>query len=357
MDSSDPRRENPPLPELVALEGAGPGPHTAFVVLRQVTKGQTRTGQPFLDLKLADRTRSVGAKVWSDASRAMQTAEQLEAGAHVKVLFEVGEYRGAMQLTIKRLRPVQEGEPHYDPEKLIDEGEALIEGLAVDTLVFDIETVPAVELRKVPSTVAQAVTKYADRQDWDEGKVMSLSPFFGKVVSLAFGDGEVEPDRQETNVFVCPPDDVEVTALPDNVRLVSETELLQAFWALAGHASVVVTYNGRGFDVPFLVGRSLIHDIPVRVDLQSKPFALRPHLDLYQVVAGRHGRGPAPLDVVCWALGMPSPKEVMDGSMVSTFFAKGDLATIAEYNAGDVRATTAVYQRVRDGVLRYRDDW
>ena len=69
------------------------------------------------------------------------------------------------------------------------------------------------------------------------------------------------------------------------------------------------------------------------------------------------GRGPASLDVVCWALGMPSPKEVMDGSMVSTYFAKGDVATIAEYNAGDVRATTAVYQRVRDGLLRFRDDW
>jgi predicted PolB exonuclease-like 3'-5' exonuclease len=74
-------------------------------------------------------------------------------------------------------------------------------------------------------------------------------------------------------------------------------------------------------------------------------------------MGGRDGRGPASLDVVCWALGMPSPKEVMDGSMVATYFAKGDVATIAEYNAGDVRATSAVYQRVRDGLLRFRDDW
>ena len=51
----------------------------------------------------------------------------------------------------------------------------------------------------------------------------------------------------------------------------SEPDLLRAFWALAGHASVVVSYNGRGFDVPFLVGRSLIHEVPVRVDLQGRP--------------------------------------------------------------------------------------
>jgi len=186
---------------------------------------------------------------------------------------------------------------------------------------------------------------------------MSLSPYFGKVVSLAFGDGDVDPSQQEVTVLVTPPDDVEVSELPDNVRMVSEPELLQAFWALAGHASVIVTYNGRGFDIPFLIGRSLIHDIPVRVDFQSNPYSLRPHLDLYQAIGGRYGRGPASLDVICWALGLPSPKEVMDGSMVATFFAKGDIGTIAEYNAGDVRATTAVYQRVRDGLLRYRDDW
>lgn len=358
MDPTDARREPPFLTELAALEDAGRGPLTAFAVLRQVRKAETRNGKPFLDLRLADRTRAVGAKIWSDSSQAMQTAEQLGPGAHVKVLFEVDTYKGAVQLNIRRLRPIEEGEPGYDRDALVDEGAAIIEGLQCDTLVFDIETVPAVDLRKVPSTVAQAVTKYADRQDWDEGKVMSLSPYFGKVVSLAFGDGETDPGSQDVTVLVTPPDDdVQVSPLPDNVRLVSEPELLKAFWALAAEASVIVTYNGRGFDVPFLIGRSLIHDIPVNVDLQSNPFSLRPHLDLYQAIGGRHGRGPASLDVVCWALGMPSPKEVMDGSMVSTFFAKGDLATIAEYNAGDVRATTGVYQRVRDGLLRYRGDW
>lgn len=357
MDSTNARPEPTFLPELAALDTAGRGLLTAFAVVRQVRRGEARNGKPFVDLRLADRSRAVGAKIWSDAGRALQTAEQLAPGAHVKALFEVDTYRGAIQLKVRGLRPVEADEPGYDPSALVDEGTALIDGLQCDTLVFDIETVPAVELRKVPPTVAQAVTKYADRQDWDEGKVMSLSPYFGKVVSLAFGDGEADPSDQDVTVLVVPPDDVEVSPLPDNVRLVSEPELLQAFWALAGHASVVVTYNGRGFDVPFLVGRSLIHDIAVNVDLQSSPYSLRPHLDLYQAIGGRYGRGPASLDVVCWALGMPSPKEVMDGSMVSTFFAKGDLATIAEYNAGDVRATTGVYQRVRDGLLRYRGDW
>ncbi|MCX4247246.1 ribonuclease H-like domain-containing protein [Paraliomyxa miuraensis] len=359
MDSqSDAHREHPLIPELSDLDGRGAGLFTAFAVLRLVRKGQTRAGKPYLDVRLADRSRTVAAKVWSDSGRAMQTAEQLELGTHVKVLFEIDSFKGALQLNVKGLRRATIGEPGYDPEALVDEGHALVEGLLVDTLVFDIETVPAVELRKVPPTVAQAVTKYADRQDWDEGKVMSLSPYFGKVISLAIGDGEAAVDEQKQTVFVVTPDDVPVRGeLPEWVRPVTEQELLQAFWALAGHASVVVTYNGRNFDVPFLIGRSLIHDIPVRVDLQGNPFSLRPHLDLYLAMGGRNGRGPASLDVVCWAFGMPSPKEVMDGSMVATSYARGDVRKIAEYNAGDVKATTAVYQRVRDGLLRYRDDW
>ncbi len=358
MDS-DAQREHPLVAELSTLEEKqGRGLHTAFVVLRQVRKGQTRAGKPYLDVRLADRGRTVAGKVWSEASRAMQTAEQLEVGAHVKVLFEIDTFKGALQLNVRGLRRAEDDEPGYDPEALADEGFALVEGVLTDTLVFDIETVPAVDLRKVPPTVAQAVTKYADRQKWDQDKVMSLSPYFGKVVSLAIGDGEAALEEQQVTVFIVPPDDMEVPKeVPPWVRLVTEKELLHAFWALAGHASVVVTYNGRGFDVPFLIGRSLIHDIPVRVDLQSNRFSLRPHLDLYQAMGGRNGRGPASLDVICWALGMPSPKEVMDGSMVATAFAKGDVMTIAEYNAGDVRATSQVYQRVRDGLLRFRDDW
>ncbi|MCA9709525.1 MAG: ribonuclease H-like domain-containing protein [Myxococcales bacterium] len=357
MDS-DPQREHPLVAELSALEAQGRGLHTAFAVLRRVRKGQTRAGKPYLDVRLADRGRTVAAKVWSEAGRAMQTAEQLSPGTHVKVLFEIDTFKGALQLNVRGLRPADEGEPGYDPEALADAGQALVEGLVMDTMVFDIETVPAVELRKVPPTVAQAVTKYADRQKWDEEKVMSLSPYFGKVVSLAVGDGEASLPDQEVTVFIVPPDDVAAPAeLPPWVRLVTEQELLEAFWALAGQASVVVSYNGQNFDVPFLMGRSLIHDIPVRVDLQSNRYSLRPHLDLYMAMGGRNGRGPASLDVVCWALGLRSPKEVMDGSMVATAFAKGDVKTIAEYNAGDVRATSAVYQRVRDGLLRYRDDW
>ena len=63
------------------------------------------------------------------------------------------------------------------------------------------------------------------------------------------------------------------------------------------------------------------------------------------------------LDVVCWALGIESPKGQMDGSMVAPAYARGEIEEIARYNLADVRATTAVFHHVRDGLLRYRKDW
>lgn len=347
--------------QLAAITAAG-GPYTAFAVIRLARRGQTRNGKPFFEIRLADRSRTLGGKIWSDHGRAMAAAEELTVGDHVKVLFDVEEYKGALQLSIKGLRAAGPGEPDYDPEALVDEAHALVADLLCDVLVFDIETVPAVDLRKAPPTIAQAVTKHAERNEWDQTKVMSLSPYFGQVVSLAVGDGDQDPRTQDVTVFAVPPvhgPAIDTTHQPSWIRMVTEQELLRAFWALAASANVVVTYNGRGFDLPFLIIRSLIHEIPVKVDLMSAPYSLRPHLDLFHVLAGGSGqsRGPSSLDVVCWALGLASPKEAMDGSMVATAYAKGDLGQIALYNAGDVRATTGVYQRVRDGLLRWRDDW
>jgi predicted PolB exonuclease-like 3'-5' exonuclease len=354
--------EHTHVPQLDALE-VGIGMRTAYGVVRLLKRGQTRAGKPFFDIRLSDRTRTIAGKIWSDASRAMAAAEELVAGGatgvHVKALFEIDEYKGALQLSVKNLRRAKPGEPGYDPATLQDEGHELVADLLCDVLVFDIETVPAVELRKVPPTIGQAIAKHAERNEWDEQKVMSLSPYLGQVVSLAVGNGEQDPRTQDVTVFVVPPPGASLAALPMWIRPVSEPELLRAFWTLASQASCVVSYNGRGFDVPFLVGRSLIHGVPVRVDLQSSPYSLRPHLDLFNVLSsgGGYGRGPASLDVVCWALGLSSPKESMDGSMVASTYARGDVAQIALYNAGDVRATTGVFQRVRDGMLRFRDDW
>lgn len=329
-----------------------------YALLRGIKELQTKDRKPFLVLELGDQSCSLEAKIWSERSEAMAAAKAAPLQQPVKLRGRMKAWQGQPQFVVEQLRAVDPAQPpaDFDLRQLEDPALALVEDLCCKTLVFDIETVPAIDRRELPATVAEALSSYATRRDMEPGAVMGMSPFFGKVVSLALGDGDAEPDREEVTVLAVPPEGHALASPPPWLRYVSEADLLRSFWALASRAETVVSFNGRGFDVPFLVTRSLVHGIPARVDLMSQRFALRPHLDLWEVVSQRD-RGPSKLDVVCWALGIDSPKEVMDGSMVAPAYERGEIEKIAEYNAHDVRATSAVYRRVRDLVLRYRNDW
>lgn len=315
---------------------------------------QTKDQKPYLVVELGDRDDVIEAKVWSERPEAMTTIRELPLQTPVKIRGRVRDYQGRPQLIIDQIKPVEPGsDSSFDPSQLEDPALHLVEDLVCRTLVVDIETVPATERRLLPPTVQEALTNYAGRKDMEPGAVMGMSPFFGKVVSLAVGDGDAETD--EIDVLAVPPEGTVLANPPPWLRPMSEVDLLRAFWALAAKAEVVVTFNGRGFDIPFLVTRSVIQGIPARRDLVSDRFALKPHLDLWELLSQRGG--PSKLDVVCWALGIESPKEIMDGSMVAPAYERGEIVRIAEYNAHDVRATRAVFRRVRDLVLRYRSDW
>ena len=327
-----------------------------FAQLRSLKELQTKDSRPFLVLELADVHAVVEAKIWDNAPEALAAAKAAPLRSPVKVRGRVREWQGRPQLVIDRLKAVEPGEtpPGFSLDQLIDPALAAVEDLCSKTLVFDIETVPAFERRDLPASVAAALADNATLKQMEPDAVMGMSPFFGKVVSLALGDGDAEVD--DVTVLAVPPDGVTIDPCPKWLRPMSEPELLRAFWALCSRAETIVSFNGRGFDVPFLVTRSLIHGIPARVDLMSQRFSLRPHLDLFELVSQK-GRGPSKLDVVCWALGIESPKEVMDGSMVAPAYARGEIVKIAEYNAHDVKATSAVYRKCRDLILRYRSDW
>ncbi len=332
-------------------------PHTVHAALRSVRHATDRGGAGYWDVVLEDASAKIPAKIWGDSRAYAEAAtSELREDMVVKILFTIGTFKDALQLSLQRIRPAGEGEG-WTIESIRGEGFERVADLRCRTLVFDIETVPAVDPSALPESVAKNLARTAERwHEGDEAKVMGLSPYFGKVVSLAIGDGDLPPDEQTITVLTLDSASPGEAALPEWIRPMSEAELLRSFWHLANHADLVVSYNGREFDVPFLQVRSLVHAIPARVDLMSRPHSLRPHLDLFRVL-GQGRAGSTSLDVVCWALGVPSPKTHMDGSQVGPAYARGEIESIAEYNAADVRATIAVYQQVRDRLLTYRADW
>ena len=346
-------------PNLAALETSE---HLwdVYAQLRSVKELETKQGKPYLVLELADVHTVLEGKIWGDAQEAMAAARAAGHGATVKLRGRTSVWNDRLQFVVERLKVLapDEAPEDYDREQFVDPALERVEDLVCRTLVFDIETVPALDRRALPPTVAEALSDNAAKKEMDTAAVMGMSPFFGKVVSLAVGDGDAEPGSpdDEVAVLAVPPEGVELADCPSWLRPMSEADLLRSFCPLPSRAETVVSFNGRGFDVPFVVTRSLIHGIPARVDLVSNRFSLRPHLDLFELVSQR-GRGPSKLDVVCWALGIESPKGVMDGAMVAPAYARGEIVEIAEYNAHDVRATAAVYRRCRDLILRYRADW
>jgi hypothetical protein len=331
--------------------------YVGHACVRGLQHGRTRQGRPFVDLTLADASRVVAGKIWDDAPEAMEAARTLARGSVVKLMFRAELYQGTIQLGVRKLRAAQPGEA--DMTTILGDGHGPVADVLCRTLVFDIETVPAQAQGELPEGVLGALQRFAGGDQGAADLACSLSPLLARVVSLAFADGETTEDERGVTVLAVPPPGAsrEQSDYPPWLRLVDEVTLLRAFWVLASQAEVVVSYNGRGFDVPFLVARSLVHGVPARVDLLGKPYDLRPHLDLYRVLQPGRALGPSGLEVVCWALGIESPKGALDGAQVAPAYARGELEAIARYNRGDVLATCSVYRRVRDGILKFRQDW
>jgi len=82
---------------------------SSFLVAAKQVKPK-KSGEPYLALSLADRTGHLEAKMWDNVPQAMDAFEQDDI---VKVRGLVNKYNGRFQLTIHKLRRLQEGEIDY----------------------------------------------------------------------------------------------------------------------------------------------------------------------------------------------------------------------------------------------------
>ena len=225
------------------------------------------------------------------------------------------------------------------------------------TLVFDIETVGE-RWDELDELTQQTLTRWIDRtarteeertarmQDVKEG--LGFSPLTGSVVSVAVYDVE----REQGAVYYSAGTEVvdeRRAAFVYKVR--SEAALLRDFWDGARSYDTFVTFNGRAFDVPFLLHRSVVHGVVPTCDLMRRRYLSqqRPpyHIDLQDELTfyGAMYRRPS-LHLFCRAYGIESPKtEEVSGDAVAELYQQGRYKEIAEYNVADVVATTELYRR------------
>ena len=121
-----------------------------------------------------------------------------------------------------------------------------------------------------------------------------------------------------------------------------EADLLGNFWEDMDREGLLdgllVSFNGKGFDAPFIQARSLAHGLLLpraagRL-LSTHRWQNQPHFDLAHAFAHRVG-----LADVCELLGVEMPKGDLDGSQVAGAVARGEIARVARYCEGDTVAT------------------
>lgn len=231
--------------------------------------------------------------------------------------------------------------------------------LTMATLVFDIETT-ALPLEQFDEAQQEYLLRAAEKEPDEEARsakreeiqrFMSLWPLTSQVLCIAMINAESERGQ----VLYLAEDFEEGEESPGAVKFVpcmDESELLTAFWDTVKHYENIVTFNGRGFDVPFVYLRSALLNVPIsRKNWLGYRFAAEPHCDLaeqlsFYNVSGRDGAARRfNLDFYCRSFGIESPKSHgVTGMEVGQLMQEGRMREIAEYCVRDVRATLDLYR-------------
>lgn len=180
---------------------------------------------------------------------------------------------------------------------------------------------------------------------------LNLYPFTAQVVCIAM----LNADTSRGQVLFVADDfeaDGDEAGSVEYVPCVDEGEILTAFWDVAKHYESIVTFNGRGFDIPFIYLRSALLNVPIsRKDWLGYRFQTEPHCDLaeqltFYGVSGRDGAARRfNLDFYCRAFGIESPKSHgITGRDINSLLSEGKFQEIAEYCLRDVQATVLLFQ-------------
>jgi DNA polymerase elongation subunit (family B) len=221
----------------------------------------------------------------------------------------------------------------------------------MDRLVFDIETVgvswdtlnPAVQ-----ESLLRAAHTEEERQEVRDS--LGLFPVTAQIVCVAL----YSPEQDHAAVyFQTPGGGVDVLREEKAVFVpCSERDLLLHFWEAAGRARQLITFNGRGFDCPFLLVRSAANHVRPTVDLMPNRYSPQ-HVDLMdQLTWFGAFRRRFSLDVWCDALGIDQPKREVHGRDVPDLYEAREYLRIARYCLGDTMATSQLYD-LWSGYMRY----
>lgn len=226
-------------------------------------------------------------------------------------------------------------------------------------LIVDIETVGE-DFDTLDEATQDVLTRWIKKESGDDAEFkvaleelkngLGFSPLTGEIVAI----GVLDYYKNEGVVYFQAPGEKikELSEEGITFKQAQEEDMLRKFWDGASKYQHFITFNGRGFDIPFLMIRSAIHGVRPTKDLMRGRYVYQHnadaiHIDLldqltfYGAVRRKGG-----LHLWSRAFGIESPKSGgITGDDVGRLYKEKRFLDIAKYNVGDLRATKALYEK------------
>jgi len=229
-------------------------------------------------------------------------------------------------------------------------------------LIFDIETIGE-DFDSLDETTQDALTWWIKKESSSEDEYqaslqelkqgLGFSPLTGEIVAI----GVLDCEKNKGAVYFQAPEQNLVESEENGIAFkpLTEKEMLENFWQGVKSYNEFISFNGRAFDVPFLLIRSAVHRVRPSKDLMRGRYLYQQlesarHIDLLDQLSFYGAlRKKGSLHLWSRVFGIASPKaQGITGDDVKGLFQAKKYLEIAKYNVGDLLATKALYERWKD---------
>ncbi len=216
-------------------------------------------------------------------------------------------------------------------------------------LFLDIETVPQYpDFNECPDELKSLWIRKAENLKKLEGETAAaiysrsgIYAEFGRIVCISTGIIRISDGVPSLRIKSFWGDD-------EKLLLQNFSSLLNTHFSRQEH--LLCAHNGKEFDFPYMARRMIINRIPVPAILNiagKKPWEVN-HLDTMELWKFGDFKSYTSLTLLAYALGIPSPKNDIDGSMVwDVYWNEKNLSRIVTYCEKDVEALVNVFLRMR----------
>ncbi|UOB15928.1 3'-5' exonuclease [Abyssalbus ytuae] len=228
--------------------------------------------------------------------------------------------------------------------------------LLENILFLDIETVPEKidfnDLDKEKKELWEQKSSYQRKEDFTAEEFYERAGIwaeFGKIICISVGYFVFKGDIRNFRVTTFHGDEVKILK---DFKSLTETHFNRPHHLLCAH-------NGKEFDFPYIARRMIINNIAVPSKLNlfgKKPWEVA-HLDTMELWKFGDYKHFTSLRLLTNVLGIPSPKDDIDGGMVrDVYYNEKDIDKIITYCEKDVIAVAQILLRLRGNEILVNEE-